>query len=145
MKTISLKRILLIFSIIFLIVAVGNLIIGYRSNSPEFDSVPIAVSSIILITGSITYFFESIQNPNITFIYSKPSFWVVVGIMIYFSGTFFLFLQYDNLSQQERVNFWIINMICFVLKNIFFSISFTLKPENQQTLNVDEYYFNKLE
>ncbi|KYP14681.1 MAG: hypothetical protein A1D16_09790 [Flavihumibacter sp. CACIAM 22H1] len=145
LKTLILKRLLLVFSLVFLLVAIGNIIIGFRSNSLEFDTVPIAVSSIILISGSITYFFESIQNPNITFIYSKSSFWVVVGIMIYFSGTFFLFLQYDNLSQQERANFWTINLICFVLKNIFFSISFTLKPENQQSLNVDDYYYNKLE
>jgi drug/metabolite transporter (DMT)-like permease len=136
---------MLLLSIIFLIVAVSNLIQSYQVTSSDLDSIPIAVSSLILITGSILYFYETIQNPEIGFIYSKPSFWVVVGIMIYFSGTFFLFLQYDNLSMQERDNFWIINIICFILKNIFFSISFILKPENQQISNVDDYYFKKLE
>lgn len=141
----TLKRLILILSIIFLIVAITNLIQSLRVKSSDLDSIPIAVSSLILITGSILYFFESIQNPEIGFIYSKPGFWVVVGIMIYFSGTFFLFLQYDNLSKQEKDSFWIINIICFILKNIFFSISFILKPENQQISNVDDYYLNKLE
>jgi uncharacterized membrane protein (GlpM family) len=132
-------------SVIFLIVALLNIVRNIRSDIPEFDSVPIAVSSIILIIGSISYFFECIQTPDVTFIYSKPNFWVIVGIMIYFAGTFFLFLQYDNLSDDEKVNFWTINLICFVLKNIFFSISFTLKPENQQPLHVDELYLKNTE
>ncbi len=144
-KNKTFKRVLLIASCIFLVIAFGNLILEMNSNTPQFDSVPIAISSLILITASIFYFFESIQDPDITFIYSKPSFWVVVGIMIYFSGTFFLFLQYDNLSEEDKNNYWIISIICFVLKNIFFSISFILKPENQQVLNADEYYLNKLE
>lgn len=140
-----LKNILLLLSVLFLVIAIGNLIYSYQLKSSEIDSIPLAVSSLILISGSIIYFFESIQNPDVTFIYSKPSFWVVVGIMIYFSGTFFLFLQYENLSEIDKENFWIINMICFILKNIFFSISFILKPENQQISNVDDYYLNKLE
>lgn len=140
-----LKRVLIIFSIFFLIISIGNLIFINHLAPGEIDSIPLAVSSLILISGSIIYFFESIQNPDVTFIYSKPSFWVVVGIMIYFSGTFFLFLQYENLSEIDKENFWIINMICFILKNIFFSISFILKPENQQISNVDDYYLKKLE
>lgn len=145
LRRILLKRLLLVLSIIFIIVAVSNIVQSYKVKSSDLDSIPIAVSSLILIIGSILYFFETIQKPEIGFIYSKPSFWVVVGIMIYFSGTFFLFLQYENLSTEEKDNFWIINIICFILKNIFFSISFILKPENQQISNVDDYYLNKLE
>lgn len=140
-----LKNVLLILSALFLAVAIGNLVYSYQLKSSEIDSIPLAISSLILISGSLIYFFETIQNPEITFIYSKPSFWVIVGIMIYFSGTFFLFLQYENLSEHDKETFWIINMICFILKNIFFSISFILKPENQQISNVDDYYLNKLE
>lgn len=141
----KIKIFLLIGAVIFGFVALFNLYKNFIAKSPSLDTVPIAVSSIVLISGSIFYLFETIQKPEISFVYSKQSFWVVVGIMIYFSGTFFLFLQFDSLSRQDQISFWTINQICFVLKNIFFSISFTLKPENQQTLNVDEYYFNKLE
>lgn len=139
------KIFLLICSFVFLFVAVVNFYKNIVVGTPSFDTIPIAVSSITLISGSIFYLFETIQKPEISFVYSRPNFWVVVGIMIYFSGTFFLFLQFDSLSPTDQVNFWIINLICFVLKNIFFSISFTLKPENQQSLNVDEFYLNKLE
>ena len=139
------KKFLLISAVIFLLIASYNFFENNFKSFKSVDTIFIAVSSIILIVGSIVYLFESIQKPDIDFIYSKPSFWVVVGIMIYFSGTFFLFLQYENLSESDKKSFWIINMICFILKNIFFSISFILKPENQQISNVDDYYLNKLE
>lgn len=145
LKSKKFKLFLLFASIFFLVVASINLFNSIISSSTSIDAIPISVSSIILIIASILYLFESIQNPEVIFVYSKQSFWITIGIMIYFSGTFFLFLQYDSLSFEEKDNFWVISIICFVLKNIFFSISFTLKPENQQTLNVDEYYFNKLE
>jgi len=132
-------------SLFFFVVAFLNIYENLIQNSPSLDTIPIAVSSIILIIGSLVYFFETIQTPEVSFIYSKPSFWVVVGIMIYFSGTFFLFLQYENLSDTDKKTFWIINMFCLILKNIFFSISFILKPENQQISNVDDYYLNKIE
>ncbi len=145
LKNKKFKLFLLFASIFFLIVASINLFNSIISSSTTIDAIPISVSSIILIIASILYLFESIQNPEVIFVYSKQSFWITIGIMIYFSGTFFLFLQYESLSFEDKDNFWVISIICFVLKNIFFSISFTLKPENQQTLNVDEYYFNKLE
>ncbi len=141
----KIKAFLLVSTFIFFVVAFINIYKNFVQNSLSLDTIPIAVSSIILIIGSIAYFFEQIQTPEVSFIYSKPSFWVVVGIMIYFSGTFFLFLQYENLSDTDKKTFWIINMFCLILKNIFFSISFILKPENQQISNVDDYYLNKLE
>ncbi len=141
----KIKIFLLFGSIVFGFLALINLYKNFILKTTSLDTIPIAVSSIVLISGSIFYLFETIQKPEITFVYSKQSFWVVVGIMIYFSGTFFLFLQFDSLSRADQLNFWTINLICFVLKNIFFSISFTLKPENQQSLNVDDYYYNKLE
>ncbi|MCF1714020.1 hypothetical protein L0U88_05160 [Flavihumibacter sp. RY-1] len=141
----KIKAFLFVSTFIFFIVAFVNIYKNFVQNSLSLDTIPIAVSSIILIIGSIAYFFEQIQTPEVSFIYSKPSFWVVVGIMIYFSGTFFLFLQYENLSDTDKKTFWIINMFCLILKNIFFSISFILKPENQQISNVDDYYLNKLE
>ncbi|MCG7752531.1 hypothetical protein [Flavihumibacter cheonanensis] len=145
LKESRIKKFLLITAVIFFVIAAYNFFENNFKSFKSVDTILIAVSSIILIIESIVYLFESIQNPDIDFIYSKPSFWVVVGIMIYFSGTFFLFLQYENLSDSDKKSFWIINMICFILKNIFFSISFILKPENQQISNVDDYYLNKIE
>jgi hypothetical protein len=127
------KRSLLFCGIIFLITAFTNLffIVFSHFDSQLIDTVPVSTSALILLIFSILYFFEEIQAPEIGFIYSNPRFWIVVGIMIYFSGTFFFFLQYSNLSVKDQDNFWIINLICIILKNIFFSISFMLPHKNE--------------
>lgn len=145
LKNRKFKVFLTLSSIVFLVVATLNLVRLLTTSAGNFDAIPISVGSIILIIVSILYLFEAIQDPEIIFVYSKQSFWIIIGIMIYFSGTFFLFLQYDSLTQDEKNSFWIISIICFVLKNIFFSISFTLKPENQQPLHVDELYLKNTE
>lgn len=127
-------RISIQFSIaLFILIAFFNIYNTLKLNGKEvIDSIPIATSSIILIIFSILYLFEEIQNPKVNFIYNKSSFWIIIGIMIYFSGTFFLFLQYSDLSNTDQDNFWIINLICIILKNIFFSIAFTLSEKENQ-------------
>lgn len=138
------KNTLFAGALLFFTVAFIYLYRNATTATAAIDTIPLAVSSIIILLGCIFYMFETIQKPEVIFVYSKKSFWVVVGIMIYFSGTFFLFLQFENMSPREQQNFWIINLICFVLKNIFFSISFILKPENQQNLNTDPYAVHNL-
>lgn len=127
------RRLLLIASILFVLSAVLNLVFNFSQSSHVnvFDTLPISISAITLIIFCIIYLFEKIQSPEIGFVYATPNFWVVVGIMIYFAGTFFLFLQYSELSVQEQDNFWIINWICIILKNIFFSIAFYLTEKSK--------------
>lgn len=130
------KKALMIGSAVFLIAAVLNIYITFTSSSARiqtFDTLTVSVSAITLIIFCLIFLFEKIQKPDIGFIYAKKSFWVVVGIMIYFSGTFFLFLQYSELSEQEQENFWIINWFCIILKNIFFAIAFYLPEESEKS------------
>ena len=127
------RRLLQIASLFFVLSAVLNLVFNFSqsSNVRVFDTLPISISAITLIIFCIIYLFEKIQSPEIGFVYATPNFWIVVGIMIYFAGTFFLFLQYSELSVQEQDNFWIINWICIILKNIFFSIAFYLSDKRE--------------
>jgi hypothetical protein len=139
------KKSLLVLSIVFVVIALFNLytIVFQSSTSQLIDTIPVSTSALILMIFSILYLFEEIQTPKIGFVYSKPNFWIVVGIMIYFSGTFFLFLQYSALSNSDKDNFWIINIICIILKNIFFSISFMLPKENETSKDLDNSYLLK--
>lgn len=119
------------FGIVFLITALINLFLLISSNSKSelIDTIPVSTSALILIIFSILYLFEEIQTPKIEFIYANPKFWITIGIMIYFSGTFFFFLQFSDLSSDDQSNFWKINLVCIILKNIFFTISFLLPPQ----------------
>lgn len=61
------------------------------------------------------------------FVYQDPSFWFVVGLMVYLSGNLFLFIQANNLEKEVRNNFWKINLFANITKNILFAIAFSTK------------------
>ena len=94
----------------------------------DIDSISITVEYILLIIYCLFFFFEELNEPNTTFIYSSHRFWIVVGILIYSTGTFFLFMQSNNLNDEEWNRWLIINYIFTIIKNVFFGIAILIKP-----------------
>lgn len=131
------KLIIKLFSALFVSLAIIILIFSFNSSASfRFDTLASSISSFTLLSYSIIFFYEKIQNPEITFIYATFEFWVVVGIMIYFSGTFFLFINVDNLSDQELNKFWIINLVCNIFKNLLFAVgALNLRSKELKTNN----------
>jgi hypothetical protein len=130
-------------------------LIQYIKSNPddEIDSLSISVEYIIIIIFCLLYFYEEINVPQVTFIYSTKAFWIITGILIYSAGTFFLFLFSDNLTDDEWKKWSIINYVFTILKNTCFGIAVTIKhtpdpllsyesdsetneiPENNLTIN----------
>ncbi|PWT74781.1 MAG: hypothetical protein C5B59_10445 [Bacteroidetes bacterium] len=100
------------------------LILFLKSNKTNFDSISASVESVTLIILSITYFFGQLSRPQEQFIYSSPNFWIVLAIMIYLSGTFFLFMMANNLSAYEIQKYWFINNVSNIITNLIFCIAF---------------------
>ena len=94
----------------------------------DIDSISITVEYILLIVYCLFFFFEELNEPNTTFIYSSHRFWIVVGILIYSTGTFFLFMQSSNLNDEQWDRWLIINYIFTIIKNILFGIAIIIKP-----------------
>jgi hypothetical protein len=57
-------------------------------------------------------------------VYDLPEFWVVFGIMIYFSGNFFIFIfAQNNLNENSfKKTFNTINALSSIIENIMFLI-----------------------
>lgn len=124
------KKIILIVAPVFLVFD-----IAYNFSSHlSFDSIPVTIESILVISLCIYYFFEQLNKMQHEFIYSKPEFWAVAGIMLYLAGTFFLFVQAGALSHTTQITFWVINLGCNVLKNIMFAVAFSIKKNNFHTV-----------
>jgi len=124
------RRFILFLSIIFYAFALISFI--FFGKSKGFDALPATLEAFLIIIFCIYYFYDQLNKPQISFIYSTFHFWITIGIFIYVAGTFFLFVQYTILSDNERNNFWIITLISNILKNILFSISFIIpsKPSD---------------
>jgi len=115
------RRVILILSGAFLLFC--NIHV-FSISSYGFDSLPASIESILLVSFSIYVLYEQMNKPHIIFIYYEPSFWVTVAFILFFSGTFFLFILANNLSREERDQSWTINLCLNILKNVLFIIAF---------------------
>jgi hypothetical protein len=121
------RKIIVSTAAAFFIFAISMYFYGIGDDKKSFDSLPASVESILIVAYSIFYLFDQMNKPQIIFIYQEPNFWFVVGFIIYFSGTLFLFIQASNLDREIRDNFWKINLFLNIAKNILFAIAFSTK------------------
>ena len=105
-----------------------------------FDSLPASIESICIIIYCILYFYEELTNPDVSFIYSSKKFWIVASFLIYFSGTLFLFIYTSNLSREEQIFYWSINLVFNTLKNLILSLAFFLPIVNSPSYIKDNFY-----
>ncbi|HUQ66974.1 MAG TPA: hypothetical protein VM101_12515 [Flavitalea sp.] len=126
------KGIILVSSAVFFVFSIFYF---FTVKNNTFDSLPASIESILIVAFSVFYLFDQMNKPQVIFIYQEPNFWFVVGFIIYFSGTLFLFIQASNLTKEVRDNFWKINYFCNIIKNILFAIAFSTKKSKnlQQT------------
>jgi len=125
------KKLLYFLSILFLGYSIFDFLM---SGQGSFDSIPTGIAAILILFYSIYYLFEKIKKPDTLFLYSIPSFWIVVGLIIYFSGTFFLFIFSQNNFNNPafKSTFSLINNSFIILRNLLFAVAFLIKPEKSK-------------
>lgn len=105
-----------------------------------FDSLTASIESLILIIFCIIYFYEQLNNPEVSFIYSSKKFWIVTAFLVYLSGTLFLFIYTFGLSEKEQSFYWPINLVFNTLKNLIFSLAFSLPISGHQSFVNDDFF-----
>ncbi|RYY48631.1 MAG: hypothetical protein EOO06_09590 [Chitinophagaceae bacterium] len=97
----TLFRRIVIFTIVpFIIFAVVDYIVTDKS---QFNNHSTIVSSLLLILFIIYFFFEKMNTVVIYPLYQSISFWICVGLFLYFSGSFFFFLFIKAGEEKEFV------------------------------------------
>ena len=74
-------------------------------------------------------------------VYQTLTFWLVVGLFVYFSGNFFYVLLAKSTNEHSeliKIDLVLISGFITLIKNIILSISFTIKEPQE---NPDEYDF----
>ncbi len=141
----AMRKIIIVTYVLF----VGYAIYDYLISPPQsFDSIPSAIEATLIIIFSIFYLFEQIKTPRVFFIYTLDKFWIVTSFLIYYTGTFFLFIfaesYFDDPAFSE--NYTIINNLFLILKNVFFSIGLLIKnKQNEYSPNSYPHFENILE
>ena len=132
-----LKYIPIIGSFAFLAMVVANFL---HAKSSNFDSLSASVEAILIIIYSILFLYGQIKDPSVLFVYYTKKFWIVIAIFIYFSSTLFLFLYASTFTNQEHKNYWYINSIFDIIKNIFFCVAFSMKKSKTPKYPIESYY-----
>lgn len=122
------KRGMLIVSVIMIVYMIYGIL---TSAHDSFDSVPSGITSLIFLVYCIVYLFERVKDPNSLFLYSTPTFWVVVSLIIYSAGTFFPFIYAQ--SHMVEANFIaeydLIHDTLYIVKNMLFAYAMLRKDK----------------
>lgn len=130
----KLKKLSLIVTLLFIVFAVTTFtnILGYV----RFNSMVNTASCFIIIIWVFVYFYQLLQTLQIRSLSRSSLFWISVGILLYFSGTLFLFLYAEILffetTPELSKQLWIIYFFLLLLFRIFLTIGLWFSKTPQQ-------------
>jgi hypothetical protein len=93
----------------------------------SFSSLSYLVSSVFLIALVLLYLVQFMRSDNIIHYHRHFDFWVTLGLLVYFLGTFPLFAFYNYLNHENKpffYNYWRVQMSLNMLMYLFFSFAF---------------------
>ncbi len=107
-----------------------NILYPYlNSNLETIDSIPIGVETIVILVFSYYYLYEKTNDTSTLYIYSTFPFWIVIGMVIYLSGSFFIYLFAASLTKADVNKYWGLTNVLGLLKNILFAIGIILNSK----------------
>jgi len=125
------KKIMLVISPIFVLFCIYYI---YWGKADPFDSLQTSIECFIIIILCLYYFFEQLTNPEFEFIYSSYKFWIILGLLLYLAGSFFLFVFASQISDKAGDKYWPILYVCGIIRNILLTISVYLstRPRDEE-------------
>jgi hypothetical protein len=112
----------------FLLIAVINAIWGNG-----FYSFPTTTVGLYSVTGmvlAISYFIYLLRTLEVVYLERLPMFWISAGLLIYFAGSFLLWigLNYINYDFSFFYSIYQINSVVTIVLNLFFTVAICLNP-----------------
>lgn len=87
----------------------------------KLDSVPIAIETFLIFLYIILYFRQFFKNNVNKNVYEYPSFWLVVGVLLYLGTGFFFNLLVNHVTEEQFKHYWHYTFIPEIIKNILFA------------------------
>jgi hypothetical protein len=99
----------------------------WQNEKFSFSSLSYLISSVCLITLVMAYLAQFMRSDNIIHYHRHFDFWVTLGLLVYYLGSFPLFAFYNYLHSVERdffFGYWRIQMFLNMLMYLIFSFAF---------------------
>lgn len=126
------RKLIIILSILF---SLFLIIYNLTTKVVNLDSIPIGFETILILFYSFYYLFEQTNDTTNLFIYTKYQFWIITGIMIYLSGSFFIYIFANQIDLKLLKQYWFLTYAFYVLKNIFFVVALFVYVKSQKKLH----------
>ncbi|SFP98368.1 hypothetical protein SAMN04515674_10845 [Pseudarcicella hirudinis] len=100
----------------------------------KFPSTPLAVQNFSFTLLALLYFYKVFNEDKIFRFEKEADFWIISGILVYFAGTFTLFLLQKYFLEGYKPSFQyysIINSICNIVSKIFYTVGLFCKPQSK--------------
>lgn len=133
----------------FLIFATINFL---NTDKSSFDNKPSIIEFLAFIIFIIYFFYEKMKTVFMYPLYQSISFWICVGLFLYFTGNFFFFLFTNYSNDKVFLNqMRIIYSLVTITKNVILSLAlFANEPQElieeelqiPKDLQLDEFTLN---
>ncbi|MDN5285272.1 MAG: hypothetical protein JWR38_1546 [Mucilaginibacter sp.] len=120
----ALKKTTLILSTITLLVLLYNSLKIW-----EYPSISNTALSILLIILSLIYFYQLFNRQEFVYIEKQGLFWINAGVLFYSSVNIFFFMLFNQLSNKEQAEVFIIHSLTNIIANILYSVGLFCKPQ----------------
>jgi hypothetical protein len=122
------KKLIKIGSTIFIIVSILDI---YTSSFTSFDSLPSGLESILILSYCLFFVYEKMTSTDFSF---NGTIWITIGFILFFSGTFFLFILSQNNFKDSSfiLTYGYIVAIFNIIKNLFITIGIISESNNSK-------------
>lgn len=129
----TVRKIILWSVVPFLLFAIAN----YQFiQTPHYvNTYTIILANTVTIMLSLTFFYQILNDNNLTKLYSNSIVWISLGSFIYYSGTLPFFLLFNYLIKENipmALSYLYINTALNTIMYTCFLISFLCKPHHQK-------------
>lgn len=90
----------------------------------EYPAISSTVKCILVILFCITFFIQLFQKSEVINLLEYPHFWMVSGLLLFYSGTFFMNIVGDLVIKENDIGFDIYAIHSYL--NIFLNIIYTI-------------------
>lgn len=107
---------------------------SFFSNTNDLPLFPWVLEEIFFLTIILFSFYEKLNRITESPIYAIPNFWISFGFLIYFAGTFFLYLVSISVPDKTTEYKQQFNLVvaCFsIIKNTLFLIALYTNKQNE--------------
>lgn len=120
LNSVKTRRFVLTVLTLFVVLSSANII--YFESIESFNSYQRFMEFVFIILYLFLYMSELIKSEDSPFLEMHPYFILSISFLVYFTGTFILFIYAKNISKSQTISPWTIHAALNIFLNLMYSV-----------------------